>query len=102
MKLNLLIFGGSSALVVVCFVIGHALIETHIFTVMAGWAIFIMGVAFGLSIALAVMFYEMIVRRFKSKIANPPKKKGRQLRRPFHIGTTLYVGEYYIKTIISF
>ena len=62
MKLNLLVFGGSSALAVICFVIGHALIQTHMFTIM-GWAIFVMGVAFGLSIALAVMFYEILSRK---------------------------------------
>ena len=63
MKLNLLVFGGSSALAVICFVIGHALIQTHMFSVMAGWAMFVVGVAFGLSIALAVMFYEILSRK---------------------------------------
>ena len=65
MKLNLLVFGGSSALAVICFVMGHALIQAHLFTVMAGWAFFVVGVAFGLSIALAVIFYEILSRSFE-------------------------------------
>ena len=65
MKLNLLVFGGSSALAVICFVIGHALIQTHMFTVMAGWAIFVVGVAFGLALALAVLYFEILSRNLK-------------------------------------
>ena len=65
MKLNLLIFGGSSALVVVCLVLAHALIQAHLFTVMVGWAIFMVGAALGLALALVMIYFEIIVDSFK-------------------------------------
>ena len=65
MKLNLLIFGGSSALVVVCLVLANALIQAHLFTVMVGWAIFMVGAALGLALALVMIYFEIIVDSFK-------------------------------------
>ena len=65
MKLNLLVFGGSSALAVISLVVGHALIQTHMMTIMAGWAIFVMGLAFGLALAIVLVFYEILSRSFK-------------------------------------
>ena len=65
MKLNLLIFGGSSALVVVCLVLAHALIQAHLFTVMVGWAIFMVGAALGLALSLVMIYFEIIVDSFK-------------------------------------
>tara|TARA_R100001591_G_scaffold116136_1_gene132626 strand:+ start:1417 stop:1614 length:198 start_codon:yes stop_codon:yes gene_type:complete len=65
MKLNLLIFGGSSALVVVCLTLGHALIQAHLFTILVGWAIFMIGAALGLALALVVIYFEIIIRSFE-------------------------------------
>jgi|TARA_Y100000022_G_C13255289_1_gene379357 hypothetical protein len=65
MKLNLLIFGGSSALVVVCLVLANALIQAHLFTIMVGWAIFMVGAALGLALALVMIYFEIIVDSFK-------------------------------------
>ena len=65
MKLNLLIFGGSSALVVVFLVLANALIQAHLFTVMVGWAIFMVGAALGLALALVMIYFEIIVDSFK-------------------------------------
>ena len=45
--------------------LGHNLIQAHMFTVGAGWAIFSMGMAFGLALALAVLYFEIIIRSFK-------------------------------------
>lgn len=65
MKLNLLIFGGSSALVVVCLVLANALIQAHLFTILVGWAIFMVGAALGLALALVMIYFEIIVDSFK-------------------------------------
>jgi len=65
MKLNLLIFGGSSALVVVCLVLANALIQAHLFTIMVGWAIFMVGAALGLALALVMIYFEIIIDSFK-------------------------------------
>jgi len=65
MKLNLLIFGGSSALVVVCLVLANALIQAHLFTIMVGWAIFMAGAALGLALALVMIYFEIIIDSFK-------------------------------------
>ena len=65
MKLNLLIFGGSSALVVVCLVLANALIQARLFTIMVGWAIFMVGAALGLALALVMIYFEIIVDSFK-------------------------------------
>jgi|TARA_Y100001938_G_C7947552_1_gene357533 hypothetical protein len=65
MKLNLLIFGGSSALVVVCLTLGHALIQAHLFTILVGWAIFMIGAALGLALALVMIYFEIIIRSFE-------------------------------------
>ena len=65
MKLNLLIFGGSSALVVVCLVLANALIPAHLFTILVGWAIFMVGAALGLALALVMIYFEIIIDSFK-------------------------------------
>jgi|TARA_R100000482_G_C5045219_1_gene110157 hypothetical protein len=65
MKLNLLIFGGSSALAVVCLVLANALIQAHLFTIMVGWAIFMVGAALGLALALVMIYFEIIIDSFK-------------------------------------
>lgn len=65
MKLNLLIFGGSSALAVVCLVLANSLIQAHLFTVMVGWAIFMVGAALGLALALVMIYFEIIIDSFK-------------------------------------
>ena len=65
MKLNLLIFGGSSALVVVCLVLANALIQAHLFTILVGWAIFMVGAALGLALALVMIYFEIIIDSFK-------------------------------------
>jgi len=65
MKINLIAFGTSIGGAIIFFVLGHNLIQAHMFTVMAGWAIFVMGLAFGLAIALAMIYFEIITRSFK-------------------------------------
>ena len=65
MKLNLLIFGGSSALAVVCLVLANVLIQAHLFTIMVGWAIFMVGAALGLALALVMIYFEIIIDSFK-------------------------------------
>ncbi|BCV01660.1 MAG: hypothetical protein CM15mV44_0500 [uncultured marine virus] len=65
MKLTLIAFGTSVGGAVIFPALGHNLIQAHMFTVGAGWAIFSMGMAFGLALALAVLYFEIIIRSFK-------------------------------------
>ena len=41
------------------------LIAAHLFTIGAGWAIFSMGMAFGLALALVIIYFEIIIRSLK-------------------------------------
>ena len=65
MKLTLIAFGTSVVGAVIFPILGHNLIQAHMFTIGAGWAIFSMGMAFGLALALAVLYFEIIIRSFK-------------------------------------
>tara|TARA_R100001129_G_scaffold185801_1_gene175222 strand:- start:1348 stop:1545 length:198 start_codon:yes stop_codon:yes gene_type:complete len=65
MKITLIAFGASIGGAIIFPILGHSLIQTHLFTIGAGWAIFSMGLAFGLSIALAMIYFEIITRSFK-------------------------------------
>ena len=65
MKLDVSIFGSAIACSVAFLILGHSLIDMHMFSFIAGWAIFVMGLAFGLSIALAMIYFEIITRSFK-------------------------------------
>jgi len=65
MKITLIAFGTSVGGAIIFLILGHYLIQSHLFTVMAGWAIFSMGMAFGLALALAVLYFEIIIRSFK-------------------------------------
>ena len=65
MKLTLIAFGTSVGGAVIFPTLGHNLIQAHMFTVGAGWAIFSMGMSFGLALALAVLYFEIIIRSFK-------------------------------------
>ena len=92
MKITLIAFGTSVGGAIIFFILGHNLIQAHLFTIGAGWAIFSMGMAFGLALALAVLYFEILIRSFKQQIANPPQKKGANLGALFRvIGTTLYI-----------
>ena len=57
MKLTLIAFGTSVVGAVIFPTLGHNLIQAHMFTIGAGWAIFSMGMAFGLALALAVLYF---------------------------------------------
>tara|TARA_Y100000114_G_scaffold135111_1_gene135769 strand:- start:346 stop:543 length:198 start_codon:yes stop_codon:yes gene_type:complete len=65
MKLTLIAFGTSVVGAVIFPILGHNLIQAHMFTVGAGWAIFSMGMAFGLALALAVLYFEILIRSFE-------------------------------------
>lgn len=65
MKITLIAFGTSIGGAIIFFILGHHMIQAHMFTVMAGWAIFVMGLAFGLAIALAVLYFEILSRNLK-------------------------------------
>lgn len=65
MKLDLSIFGSAIACCIVFLILGYALIDMHMFSLVAGWAIFAMGLGFGLAIALAMVYFEIITRSFK-------------------------------------
>jgi len=65
MKITLIAFGTSVGGAIIFLILGHYLIQAHLFTVAAGWAIFSMGMAFGLALALAVLYFEIIIRSFK-------------------------------------
>ena len=65
MKITLISFGTSVGGAIIFIILGHHLIQAHLFTIGAGWAIFSMGMAFGLALALAVIYFEIIVRSFK-------------------------------------
>ena len=65
MKLNLLIFGGIFRTCCCVLNIRTRTNRAHLFTVMVGWAIFMIGAALGLAFALVVIYFEMIVRSFK-------------------------------------
>jgi hypothetical protein len=65
MKITLIAFGTSIGGAIIFFILGHNLIQAHLFTVGAGWAIFSMGMAFGLALALAVLYFEILSRNLK-------------------------------------
>ena len=65
MKLTLIACGTSVGCAVIFPTLGHNVIQAHMYTVGAGWAIFSMGMAFGLALALAVLYFEIIIRSFK-------------------------------------
>ena len=94
MKITLIAFGTSIGGAIIFFILGHNLIQAHLFTVGAGWAIFSMGMAFGLALALAVLYFEILSRNLKQRPADffllfktanrkSPQKKGRLIGRPF-------------------
>ena len=65
MKITLIAFGTSVGGAIIFFILGHYLIQAHLFTIGAGWAIFSMGMAFGLALALAVLYFEILSRNLK-------------------------------------
>ena len=66
MKITLIAFGTSVGGAIIFFILGHNLIQAHLFTIGAGWAIFSMGMAFGLALALAVLYFEILSRNLNS------------------------------------
>ena len=67
MKITLIAFGTSVGGAIIFFILGHNLIQAHLFTIGAGWAIFSMGMAFGLALAPAVLYFEIIIPVLNSK-----------------------------------
>ena len=65
MKITLIAFGTSVGGAIIFFILGHNLIQAHLFTIGAGWAIFSMGMAFGLALALVIIYFEILIRSFK-------------------------------------
>ena len=65
MKLTLIAFGTSVVGAVIFPILGHNLIQAHLFTILVGWAIFMVGAALGLALALVMIYFEIIIDSFK-------------------------------------